>query len=252
MSDVLVIVQARPGGQRLPGKIGMPIQGKSMLSHVCARAAKLGEVFIATPPEDMDEDDVLGRFVRVAALHPHVQTFVRITADCPLLDWQFSLSLLDYFQKVNTDRPGALDFIGTGWELDGLDTEVFSRWCLMAASMLDHTHREHVTKYMRQHMLTKIVTFPGQGPFRWSVDDQEGLDFVRRVYDACEHCASGQPHHSNAAGSIGGNDKRVPVWDVHAGPDGGLLECTAYEIRMERVGGDGYKTYTGGINEPHK
>jgi hypothetical protein len=50
------------------------------------------------------------------------------------------------------------------------------------------------------------------------------------------------PHHSNAHSSIGGMDGRAPRWDLHAGPDGGLVECTAYEVRMERVGGEGYRT----------
>jgi len=232
----LVIVQARSGGKRLPGKIHMLLSpGESMLYHVCKRAEKLGPVFVATPPPDLPEDDVLSRFWRVAEQHPEVDTFVRITADCPLLDWQFSLTLMDAHAR------GGVDFVGTHWSLDGLDTEVFSRDALERACVHE-SEREHPTLWMRDALRTKIVKFPGQGPFRWSVDDEMGLEFVRRVMAACDHCRDGVPHHSNAHSSIGGMDGRAPRWDLHAGPDGGLVECTAYEVRMERVGGEGYRT----------
>lgn len=243
MSDVLVIVQARPGGTRLPGKINMELSpGESMLYHVCKRAEKIGPVFVATPPPDLDEDDVLGRFWKVAQMHKEAKTFVRITADCPLLDWQFSLSLVDY--KLQHPE---LDYVATSWTLDGLDTEVFSWKALKDTVMWVQRHpgnpsREHVTHWMRRAMPGKEVMFPGQGPFRWSVDDVDGLDFVRRVYMACTHCSRGTPHHSNAANSIGGMDGRAPRWDLHAGEDGGLVECTAYEVRKERMGGEGYRT----------
>lgn len=242
MANVLVIVQARSGGTRLPGKIHMELSpGESMLYHVCKRAEKLGEVFVATPPPDLDENDVLSRFWRVAEMHPEVDTFVRITADCPLLDWQFSLSLLDYYLQHR--HCGLVDYVVTGWELDGLDTEVFSRAALRAAHHCVESDREHPTRRMRHNQLGRTVTFPGQGPFRWSVDDESGLDFVRRVFAACSFCAAGTPHHSNAQGSISGIDGRAPRWDLHAVPDGGLAECTSYEIRMERVGGAGYVSH---------
>lgn len=242
MGEVLVIVQARTTSTRLPNKINLELSpGESMLYHVCKRAQKLGDVFVATPPPDLDENDVLGRFWRVAELHPEVDTFVRITADCPLLDWQFSLSLLDYFQS----RRPELSFVGTGPELDGLDTEVFSRMALeWANGEEDPKYREHVTKRMREHFswYKKIVTFPNQGPFRWSVDDEAGLAFVRQVFAACDLCRRGVPHHSNALGSIGGMDGRAPRWDLHAADDGGLVECTAYEIRLTRMGGEVYES----------
>lgn len=239
VGNVLVVVQARENSTRLPRKIHMELSGgESMLYHVCKRAEKLGDVFVATPPKDLDENDVLSRFWRVAEMHPTVDTFVRITADCPLLDWQFSLSLLDYFQSHE------VDFVGTGPELDGLDTEVFSaHTLLMTHKLAGGADREHVTRYMRRYLQRqKIVTFPGQGPFRWSVDDAEGLEFVREVFAACGLCRAGVPHHSNAVGSIGGMDGRAPRWDLHAGADGGLVECTAYELRLSRMGGPVYES----------
>jgi hypothetical protein len=207
-----------------------------MLECVLGKARQLGDTLVAWPPPTLREEDVLGRFAQYAAALPFVETFVRLTADCPLLDTGVSQRIIDdYFLHRET-----LDFVGTSPALDGLDTEVFSRRALETATIHDHDQREHVTRWMRQALRCKIITFPQPGPLRWSVDDQGGLDFVRRVMQACQHCAMGLPHHSNATGSIGGEDGRAPVWDLHALPDGGLGECTAYDIRMERIGGDVY------------
>lgn len=50
----------------------------------------------------------------------------------------------------------------------------------------------------------------------------------------CPLCRDGVPHHTNAAGSIGGNDHRRPVWDLHISTGGGLEECIAYPIWVLR------------------
>lgn len=237
--NLLVVVQARANSTRLPRKIYRELSpGKSMLWHVLERAERLGPVFLATPPPGLDENDVLGRFWKVAELHPEVDTFVRITADCPLLDVGVSQSIIDEYLY---GEGGNWDYVVTNAALDGLDTEVFSRLALSETYRDDRDgrSREHVTSWMREKLYGKVMKLAG-GPYRWSVDDDSGLDFVRRVYGACDACRDGIPHHTNATGSIGGNDGRAPVWDLHVSEGGGLAECTAHDILMERVGGPAY------------
>ena len=87
MNNVLIVVQARANSKRLPNKIWADLHGKPMLQHVLERARHIGpEVFVATPPPGLDENDVLGRFKLVSEYYPDVEHFVRLTADCPLLD----------------------------------------------------------------------------------------------------------------------------------------------------------------------
>lgn len=231
---ILAVIQARDGGTRLPGKIKMDVGGASMLAQVVHRVSLVGLPFVvAYPPPELQENDVLGRFTRIARKNPHVDAFVRITADCPLLD----PSVVGFL--VNNFRLGYNDFVGTSPDMDGLDCEVFSRAALLACDLAAKGRaREHVTRWMRRNLSPVIVNW-APAPLRWSVDDAAGLDFVRRVYAACNLCARAVPRHTNAAGSIGGADRHLCL-DLHQTEDGGLAACTAEEILRERVGGPTY------------
>jgi spore coat polysaccharide biosynthesis protein SpsF (cytidylyltransferase family) len=229
-NNTLVVIQARENSRRLPGKIHMSIGRRTMLEHVIHRARQIGpEVFVATPPPDLDENNVLGRFWKVAGLHPDVQHFVRLTGDCPLLDIGIAQRILaEHLASGN-------DFTGTSYELDGLDVECFTREALEMAAVHDHDTREHVTPWMRAACKRVKVVDLGGLVTRWSVNTQEDLLWVRDVMFACLRCYEGIPHHTNARASIGGNDGRWPVWDLHAMPAGDLAECAAHDIRKERM-----------------
>jgi spore coat polysaccharide biosynthesis protein SpsF (cytidylyltransferase family) len=227
----LIVVQARIGSTRLPRKILRTINGLPMLYHVIKRAEQLGRVVVATPDDPGPTDNVLQRFINVAHAYPEVDLFVRITADCPLLDVALAR------QVVATWTP-EWDIVGTTPSMDGLDVEVFTRHALMSAKdCVVPEEAAHVTPWMRRKLRFKPFTIPGT--YRWSVDDESGLQFVRDVYAACGLCANGTPHHSNAANSIGGAD-RVPVWDLHHRPEGDLAECAAADILATRMGGEVY------------
>ena len=60
----------------------------------------------------------------------------------------------------------------------------------------------------------------------------------RVIRRACRHCRTGVPHHTNAVGSIGGDDGRSPRWDLHAVDDAGgvgLAECDAGDLWLAWV-----------------
>ena len=235
--SLLIVIQARETGSRLPGKIRSELTpGISMLAHVVARASQVGPFVVAMPQQGDNENDVLSRFVRVARTNPDSDVFVRITADCPLLDVGVVAYLIHRF------RDGHADFVGTTAEMDGLDCEVFSRTALMMADLNARGRyaREHLTHWMRRNLSPVLVNLVSE-PLRWSVDDAGGLDFVRRVYKACNHCMEGVPRHSNAGGSIGGADRKL-VLELHHMPAGDLAECTAYDILKERMGGEVYRS----------
>ena len=233
--SMLAVIQARDGSTRLPGKIRADIGGASMLAQVVHRVSLTGLPFVVAMPQPGDnEDDVLSRFVRIARKNPLADAFVRITADCPLLDSSVVGFVVGIFR-----REGACDFAGTHPDMDGLDCEVFSRAALLTCDLAAHGRaREHVTSWMRRNLSPVIVNW-APSPLRWSVDDVGGLDFVRRVYGACELCARGVPHHTNSATGIGGVDRTLVI-DLHQTEDGGLAECRAADILRERVGGPTY------------
>jgi len=240
MSSPLVIIQARLNSKRFPNKIMADICGLNMLGHVVQRASRIAPVIVAFPKDTEDENDVLSRYARVARGNPEADPIIRVTGDCPMLDSGLGLGVLDRYSQ---DRA---DIMGTSPAFDGLDVEIFSRVALRTADLFAQPgrDREHVTPWMKRHLLYEEVTLRGPA-LRWSVDDEEGLKFVRRVFEACDYCRRGVPHHTNAATSIGGPD-RSPVWDLHQLDEpsnrGGLVECTAYEILMSRTGGEVYES----------
>ncbi len=234
--SLLVIVQARLSSIRLPNKINADIGGASMLGRVVERANKLGPLIVAFPPDELKEEDVLGRFARIARKNPTVETFVRITADCPLLD----IGVGGFVINLYRERQNHTDFVGTHADMDGLDIEVFSRTALMMADMNANGRydREHLTHWMRRNLGALIVNM-APSPLRWSVDDEEGLTFARAVYAACSLCARGVPHHTNSATGIGAADRQLCV-DLHQVEDGGLAECEAADLKRKRMGGATY------------
>ena len=240
MTSPLVLIQARINSTRLYNKINQLIGNKRMVDHVVDRVRKAGLKWMFARPQDwpeVEENDVLGRLYTMChAIDPEGDTYdpiVRITADCPMLDTGIMLTVLDAY---NSHHGG---IVATGPEWDGMDAEVFSRTILARAHTLAGWpyDREHVTPWMKWHESTLILH--SSTTFRWSVDDAEGLEFVREVFRLCPHCYRGVPHHTNARTSISGGDRELVI-DLHAVPDGGLDECLAADLLRTRTGGPVY------------
>ena len=171
---VVVVVQARMGSTRLPGKILMPLAGKPILGHVLERAAAfqgVDHVVVATTDRPVDdvveewatkqswsvfrgsETDVLGRFFD-AAIENEADAVVRITADNPAIDPEMGGHVVERLRErhqvisqllvTNCLVPGKL--VGLGVEgigfplLDWLNRE-----------LVDPEEREHVTLHVRRH-----------------------------------------------------------------------------------------------------
>jgi len=243
MSQPLILIQARTGSTRFPNKINQLIGSKRMIDHVIDRARKTGLKWMLAHSKDyptVAEEDVLGRFYQalfeVDPEEDHYDPIIRCTADTPMLDPGLLLSVLAEFQH------GHWDLVGTGPEWDGLDVEVISRRALARAhaATVEEDEREHVTRWLKRY--GKYREIPLEGPaLRWSVDDEEGLEFVRQVFATCEHCRAGVPRHTNSATSIGGAD-RQPRWDLHHLDRGDLAECTAFDLLKTRMGGPVYES----------
>ncbi len=170
MQSVTAIVQARLGSTRLPGKTMMPLEGEPLLGHLVRRIRKsqlISGIIIATTTQERDdrivrfaeeknvrwyrgsENDVLDRFYQAALLH-QLQTIVRVTPDCPMLDPRVTDRVIEKFLE------GGHDYVSnvlTPPYPDGLDTEVFSFAALERAWKEARlpSDREHVTAYIVKH-----------------------------------------------------------------------------------------------------
>lgn len=204
---IVAIVQARTGSSRLPGKVLERIQGRSLLEHECARLALCSSIshrLVATtlaPQDDAivdlckengiacfrgSESDVLARFAE-AARWAEADIVVRLTADCPLIDFQVVDRVVEKF------RVGGYDYVSnclTRTYPRGLDTEVFSIEALESAhqeAALDW-EREHVTPFIYhrpQRFVLGNEAYPTDlSGHRWTVDTPADLELVRRIYDS--------------------------------------------------------------------
>jgi glutamate-1-semialdehyde 2,1-aminomutase/spore coat polysaccharide biosynthesis protein SpsF len=204
---VVAIIQARMGSSRLPGKSLAEIEKRPMLWHVIQRVKRaqlVDRVVVATstaPADDAiekmcredgvpchrgSENDVLDRYYHAARAEKAVQV-VRITADCPLIDPEVIDRVVRRFQR------GDLDYASNAMVRtypDGLDTEILSFSALERAwhEANKPSEREHVTPYLRSEKF-RIANVENALEFshlqcRWTVDEQEDLEFVRAVYGA--------------------------------------------------------------------
>lgn len=136
--DPLIIVQARLGSKRLPGKVLMPIKGRPMLAYLLDRLPD--EAVVATPDHDIalfardegkrafcwdgPQDDVAGRFAACLEAYEHPDTFIRLCADSPLMDYaliEAAMALYSGTYLRITSPVGSVQMIDTAeWRARGL------------------------------------------------------------------------------------------------------------------------------------
>lgn len=202
---VLAILQARLSSSRLPGKVMLPILGEPMLFRQIERirrAARIDHLIVATSIDRSDDvladacaaraipcargslDDVLDRFVQ-CALPYRPDTVVRLTGDCPLADPHLIDAMLQEFEASGCDY---LANVSPPTFPDGLDVEVMRFACLMVAHREAGlpSEREHVTPFLRSHperfRLANHASGSDLSGLRWTVDEEQDLEFVRAVY----------------------------------------------------------------------
>jgi len=210
-----IIIQARMGSTRLPGKVLRPILGQPMLWHIVQRVRLtpgVEQVVVATSDSESDEPirclcqergialfagsehDVLDRFYR-AALHYGADPVLRVTGDCPFADPQVIGQVLELYYTGNFDLVGVAAgagaiFLEGGRFPDGLDAECFGFEVLERVwrEATDPSDREHVTPYIwRVPGRFRVGHLKAERDFselRWTVDNEADFALVTQVYRA--------------------------------------------------------------------
>ncbi len=203
---ILAILQARMSSTRLPGKVLKSILGRPMLAWQTDRIRRsktINHLLIATSQEPSDNPierfceanqlacyrgalhDVLARFHGAARAFGPADHVVRLTGDCPLIDW----TIID--AAVELQRLAGSDLAGNAIERtypDGLDVEVVSNSALERAhrEAIDMSEREHVTQYIYRHpemfRIAHLTQTPDLGAMRWTVDTPADFAMVEKVF----------------------------------------------------------------------
>jgi spore coat polysaccharide biosynthesis protein SpsF len=203
--NVAVIVQARMGSTRLPGKVLRPLVGRSLIAHIARRLAScrlVDRVAVATTTDPRDdavereanqlglfcfrgsEEDVLDRYLG-AARRLDARAIVRVTADCPLID----AGVVD--RIVESRALSGCDYASNTIRRTyprGLDAEVLTRETLerLARAAPPGPAREHVTWLVHQrpaeYSRLSVEDVDDNADLRWTVDTDEDWQLVERLY----------------------------------------------------------------------
>jgi spore coat polysaccharide biosynthesis protein SpsF len=203
-----VILQARMGSTRLPGKVLMKINNNSSIEFQINRinqAKRVDKIILATTDGTLDdpveelcrlndiliyrgsENDVLDRYYRCAKIHD-LSTIVRLTADCPLVDPVVIDAAINTFQKNKLDYcSNTVPPESSQWP-DGSDVEVFSFNALEKAFFEATTKedREHVTFYFWRNNSKKFKTHQisnnkDWSKYRFTIDYPEDYEAVKLI-----------------------------------------------------------------------
>ena len=193
---------------RLPGKVMAPILGRPMISRQIERlrrSALIDDLVVATSTDPTDDplaahceaegvavfrgalDDVLGRFCSALEARPAARTVIRLTADCPLADWNVIDQVIAHHRDEDADYCANTPAVRTFPH--GLDTEVVRASVLLEAGReaRDPYEREHVTPFVyrrpQRYRTAWVNRQPSLAQLRWTVDVPSDLAFVREVYD---------------------------------------------------------------------
>lgn len=206
------IVQARNTSSRLPGKILLKLPCNSettVLGQVIERVRKskyVNQLIVATTINNEDdsivdlcnklntkyfrgsEDDVLERFYHAAKKY-NLDVIIRITSDCPCIDWEIIDRLILIHLKNKNDYTS--NTLKRSFP-HGLDAEVFNFDILeeMENKAKEKFEREHVTPYIYKinHERFKIENLMADqlqhGPqIRITLDTKEDYNALCAVYD---------------------------------------------------------------------
>lgn len=202
------IIQARMGSTRLPGKVMKDLKGKPVLWHVIERVKQsknIDQIIIATTTAKRDkiifekakewgvnayqgsEEDVLARYYE-AAKEYGVDTVVRITSDCPLIDPQVIDEVIKFYITNNYDL---VTNAGPQMEVRtyprGLDTEVFSFVMLEKSynNAKKEYQKEHVTPfiYEKSNNIFYYKNDENYSFYRLTLDEKEDWIFIKKIYD---------------------------------------------------------------------
>jgi spore coat polysaccharide biosynthesis protein SpsF len=207
---IVIIVQARMASSRLPGKVMLPILGKSLLARMIERLQMIqhkADIIIATSENQEDDvivnealamnipyyrgslSNVLDRHYQAAKLFK-ADVVLKIPADCPLIDPR----IVDYTLEYFFDNRGKYDYVSNlhpATYPDGNDVEIMTMACLGQA--WENAGRplelEHTTPYIWENPLifsVGNVTWPTGMDFsmshRFTIDYPEDYYFIERVF----------------------------------------------------------------------
>lgn len=210
---IVLIIQARMGSTRLPGKSLMPLYGEPLIVRIIERVKRclsIDTVVLATTkkPEDDhlceivencginlfrgSEHDLLDRYYQVARKF-NADFIVRLPGDNPVVEpGEVDRIVIHHLSSDDDFSANTHNILENGYP-DGLGAEVFSIYKLREIweKAVDPRNREHPHTYFYEHSdQYKIGTVKCPKEFSrpdlvLDVNTKEDYDFLSQIYDFC-------------------------------------------------------------------
>lgn len=204
-----IVIQARMGSTRLPGKVLKKIYKDDSVLDILIKRVKvckeIDEIIIATTPDKKNssiinlaksynvsyfigsEENVLERYYKAAKSYD-LDIIIRVTSDCPFIDPKILDEMIITYKNNNYDCLRN-SYVDTNFSI-GLTAEIFSFTVLEDVFRLAKTtsEKEHVTPYIYSHdELFSIVSFDKEDlkkfkDLRLTIDEEDDLKLCREVY----------------------------------------------------------------------
>jgi spore coat polysaccharide biosynthesis protein SpsF len=210
-ANTVIVVQARMSSSRLPGKVMLPILGKSLLYRMIERlqlTTHKAQIVIATSEDESDDviekeaqqmnvacyrgnlNNLLDRHYK-AALQTGAEIVLKIPSDCPLIDPRIIDKVLDFYFS----DPGKYDYVSNLHPAtfpDGNDVEIMTMSCLEKAwkEAKKILELEHTTPYIWENpekfKIGNVLWQTGKDysmSHRFTIDYEVDYQFIKRVFE---------------------------------------------------------------------
>mgnify|MGYP002881336007 FL=1 len=210
IKKIPLLLQARMGSSRLPGKILLPVLDKQLLKLTIERINQskfVEEVILLIP--DASTDDILESFAidekikffrgnekncldrhYQAAKYFDIDVFAKTTSDCCLIDSRVIDEVIELYFSKSPDCDYVSNICPPTFP-DGLDIEVFNFSTLektweLAKSDFD---KEHTTTFIRNNPnLFKIINHEHSKSnlfkkHRWCLDFEDDYLFIKTIFE---------------------------------------------------------------------
>lgn len=202
VAEIGCIIQARMGSTRLPGKVLMKLEDKTVLGHILTRLkqVKNADVIIVATSTSIEDNkikdecnkygvecfrgelkNVLSRYYHAATLYG-LTDIVRICADNTILNWEIIDKQIEAYLKSKPDILccGENITLGTGGEIFSYD--MLKQAYLNAKE--DYQY-EHVTPYIYENS-NHIVRYDIEedlSKYRFTLDTQDDWALIQKIYE---------------------------------------------------------------------
>ena len=203
-SDIAIFLCARSGSKRLPNKHFLKVNRELKFIDLCIlrlkRANLVKKIFLCTTTKKEDDkfknvcnihniklfrgsnSNVAKRIIDCAKKNS-INTIIRITADCPIIDPQIIDKCIKLHFKNKSEYTSNILTLSFP---DGLDVELINLDTLIKSQKLSKSrlNKEHVTYFIRRSKLFKKKNFINSINYsnrRWTLDHLKDYLFLKKV-----------------------------------------------------------------------